>query len=113
MNTIDESNQSYCDPGEHIIEFGKYSGLQIKDVATQSPWYIAWLSGVVTKFSLKQEVKESYIEIKKAHPDIVRICREYIKDRCSTCMEIKGKKHVCSKVTPSRNYHYHPYGKRD
>jgi len=97
------------------LEFGKHKDKTLIQVAQEDPQYILWLSGSVTKFSMKKNVQISYQMIQQDYPDIIRIIKEFVAGCvCKICLVGDcTRNQACknSKIT-TRNYHYHPYGKR-
>jgi len=99
-----------------VFDFGKYKGDGLDKVARENPAYLKWLSGATTKFSLKEDVKAIYEKIKEEHAEAIQIIKDYVSNaKCKCCLVgACDKNENCrnSKVQV-RNYHYHPYGKRD
>ena len=98
--------------GEIEITFGKHKGKTLKELCKEDMYYVMWLAGVTTKFSLKPEVQEAYRRIEQTNKEIIEAARIYIKDKCYQCGATRDKSHICLKMKPSSFYHYHPYGKR-
>jgi hypothetical protein len=99
--------------GEHILTFGKHKGLTLSQVSINFPQYVTWLAGIKTGFSFKPEVAALYKKIKTDHPDTINVAKAFIKGKCKTCLlQESHEGHKCDKARSTRNYHYHPYGKR-
>jgi hypothetical protein len=96
--------------GEYQMPFGKYQGLTMKDIADSNPWYVTWLSGAVNKFSLRKDSLLNYAWIKSNHPESISKAKEFVAGKCPNCLQ--DCKEGCKNSNPTRNYHYHPYGKR-
>ena len=98
------------------IDFGKYKDKTLDEIAKENPGYLLWLSGSVTKFSLKPDVQARYTELEKSYPEALEKIKEYVNSCvCKVCLVGDCRKDQncgLSKVSIS-NYHYHPYGKRD
>jgi len=97
--------------GDYVLTFGKYKDKTIEDIASISPHYVTWLAGSVSKFSLQKDVKATYQAIQDANPDAIASAKKFIRGKCPKCLG--DCKYACATVQQSRNYHYHPYGKRD
>ena len=100
----------------YIFEFGKYKGNTIDQVAQENPGYLLWLSGATTKFSLKTDVKATYDQLKKEYPDAIEKIKEYVlNSKCKICLlgNCDRNENCRNSKLQTRNYHYHPYGKKD
>lgn len=97
--------------GQHEIPFGKFKGHTIQHVADTSPFYVLWIAGITSKFSIRNDVKQVYEKLIRDHPDTIQHAKTFIRDKCSRCLGNCGEE--CIHIVKTRNYHYHPYGKRD
>jgi len=99
--------------------FGKHKDKTFDEVAEKDPEYLLWVNGtLVNKFSLSANGKGILKKINEEHSECVALVQAYVKDNP---LKIKNnldsiRDLVHAKVmasSPSRNYHYHPYGKKD
>lgn len=97
--------------GQHEIQFGKHKGKTIRQVSESDPFYVLWLSGVVSKFSVQEHIKKIYDHLIETQSETIHQAKVFARDKCKSCLG--ACKHACIKVSKGRNYHYHPYGKRD
>jgi len=98
------------------IDFGKYKNKTLSEIAKENPANLLWLSGSVTKFSLKPDVQARYIELEKSFPETIEKIKENVNSCvCKVCLvgDCKRYQNCGFSKTSIRNYHYHPYGKRD
>lgn len=96
------------------LTFGKHAGKRLSEVAEADPAYVVWLAGIVTKHSLKTEVLTAWKEIDMKHPETIAHAREFVEGKCLSCLQHSyNPRQPCSKSRQTRNYQYHPYGKRD
>lgn len=110
-------NNMHEDVQEYQLEFGKFKGMTIKDIADAGNiFYLIWLSGEVNKWTIKS--RDEFKKVAEIHPTAVENAKSYLKGLCTRC-----RKRSCDnnrKCTPfafnqsfrGPNYHYHPYGKR-
>ncbi len=99
--------------GDHVVTFGKHKGLSLRQISENFPQYVVWLAGVKTAFSFKTDVIEVYNRLKEEHPKTIEEARAFIHGKCQNClMSELSQNHKCTKERSTRNYHYHPYGKR-
>jgi predicted choloylglycine hydrolase len=99
-----------------VFNFGKYKGESIDKVAKENPAYLKWLSGATTTFSLKAEVKEAYEKLKTEYPEAIQLIKDYVsKAKCKCCLigDCDKNENCKNSKVQIRNYHFHPYGKRD
>ena len=105
--------ESFC------IDFGKHKGKTLDKIATEDPEYLLWLNGtLVNSFSLSVNGKTMLDKVRVEHPECLIIVKAYVEAHSISIKEKLGsmKAKSYAKVAgsiPSRNYHYHPYGKRD
>jgi len=101
------------------FDFGKHKDKTFDEVADKDPEYLLWVNGtLVNKFSLSANGKEMLNKLYKEHPECVSFVHAYVK---ANYLKIKKnldsiKDNAHAKVlasSPSRNYHFHPYGKKD
>ena len=103
----------------HIFPFGKHKGKPIDLVCIEDPEYLLWLNGtLVNKFSLSSDGKSILDKIKLENQETIEKVKEYIIVNKSKIRQILDNMKAVSlskaiKSLQSRNYHYHPYGKRD
>lgn len=97
-----------------MFSFGKYEGQSFEQVARDSPFYLLWIAGVKTKYSMKKSSLELYEEICEKHPDDVEAAKAFVQGKCFQCWKPVSPetKHICKGMQPTAHHHYHPYGKR-
>lgn len=99
-----------------VFSFGTYKGKTLDTVAKENPAYLKWLSGAISKFSLKSDAKKAYEQIKTQHPEAIQLIKDYVASRkCKCCLigDCEKDRECSNSHIEVRNYHYHPYGKRD
>ncbi len=98
------------------IDFGKYINKTLSKIAKENPAYLIWLSGGVTKFSLKPDVQACYSELKQCYPETIEKIKTYVNICvCKVCLvgDCDKNQNCRFSKTSICNYHFHPYGKRD
>ena len=98
---------------QYQLDFGKHKGKTLNVVKDEDPNYILWLSGVKQKDSFKAENIKIYADVLATHSDAVEAAHAFLKNKCTKCWEQRETGHFCKGMQTGRNYHYHPYGKRD
>jgi hypothetical protein len=99
---------------EHTLTFGKYKDKDLQTVSVEDPGYVTWLAGVVTKYSLQPRNVQIWGEMERNHPDAIACARAFVEGKCLVCLQhAYDPVRPCKKSQPTRNYQYHPYGKRD
>lgn len=99
--------------GEYKLSFGKHEGQTFDMLKHSDPGYIMWLSGYKTKHSFNTENIKIYAAIMESHSDAVQAAKEFLKNKCTKCWSRHEAGHFCKGMQNTRNYHFHPYGKRD
>jgi hypothetical protein len=99
---------------EYKLNFGKFKGKTLLEIAKDSPSYLLWIAGVKNKFSMTAKGQEFYAVICKDNPEDVQAAKQFVEGRCFQCWTAipAGEKHFCKGMQAKSNYHYHPYGKR-
>jgi len=101
------------------FNFGKHKDKTFDEVADEDPEYLLWINGtLVNKFSLSTNGKAMLNKVNEEHSICVSLVQAYVK---ANHLKIKKnlkfmRDHAHAKAlasSTSRNYHYHPYGKRD
>jgi len=101
------------------LDFGKHIDKTLDQIAEEDPEYLLWLDGsIVNKFSLSKNGRAMHQKLAVEHADSLAVVKTYVQEHSSKIkhgLEAK-KKVVEARVlasSPSRKYHYHPFGKRD
>jgi len=97
-----------------VFSFGSYNGKTLKEVGSFNPRYVTWLAGYVSAFSLQPHILKEYEAIRENHRDCIEAAAAYVsKQKCKLCFGTCNDLEECKGTSlKTRNYHYHPYGKR-
>lgn len=105
------SKEDGSNPSDHILDFGKHKGKMLSDIIKSDPHYILWLSGIKTVRTIKKEFADAHKTVSENHGESVKHAKKLMEGRCFYCFTTQCTKNCTS--MKSRQYHYHPYGKRD
>ena len=98
------------DANEYVLTFGKHKNKPLKAVLNSDPQYLVWLAGVCTPWTMKQTSRDARAKVLEEHGDTcVNMAKQMVQGKCYKCLATQCS--CLSHVT--RQYRYHPYGKRD